>query len=255
MARRPDFQALQEAIAAHIRNPETTPAPADIEDRRIGIYRELFFNNISQFLAGTFPVLHRILGTADWRALVRDFFAQHRSQSPYFLEIPSEFLSYLQQERGQGEQDPPFLLELAHYEWVELALSVDTTDPDMSQIDVAGDLLLGAPVLSPLAWRLSYHYPVHRIGPDFLPREPLRDPVHLVVCRDLHDKVSFTEINLLTAKLMELIETSPEASGCEILERIAGELGSRDPTNIIQAGGEALLQLKQADIILGTRRP
>ncbi|HKX55116.1 MAG TPA: putative DNA-binding domain-containing protein, partial [Xanthomonadales bacterium] len=34
------------AFAAHIRNPAVAPAPADVEDRRMQIYRDLFFNNI-----------------------------------------------------------------------------------------------------------------------------------------------------------------------------------------------------------------
>jgi len=254
MARQPDFKALQRTLAAHIRDPGTTPAPAGIEDRRIGIYRELFFNNISQFLAGTFPVLHRILSSGDWQALTRDFFSRHRSHSPYFLEIPGEFLSYLQQERGTRENDPPFMLELAHYEWVELALSIDTAEADLSQVNREGELLAGIPVLSPLAWRLSYHFPVHKIGPDFQPREASQDPVHLVVCRDLKDKIGFTEINLVTARLMELIETCPDCTGQDCLEKIADELGSRDPAHIIQAGRDTLVQLKQADIVLGTRR-
>ena len=47
-------------FAAHIRDPENKPAPENIEDRRMGIYRDLFFNNIEGFLSGTFPVLKRL---------------------------------------------------------------------------------------------------------------------------------------------------------------------------------------------------
>ena len=67
--------------------------------------------------------------------------------------------------------DPPWLAELAHYEWVELALQIAERrrlpphDPD-------GDLLDGVPVLSPLAWPLAYRWPVHRIGPDSSPSAP-----------------------------------------------------------------------------------
>jgi hypothetical protein len=42
------------------------------------------------------------------------------------------------------------MLQLAHYEWVELALDVSTLDfPEVRQ---EGDLLESRPVISPLAW-------------------------------------------------------------------------------------------------------
>jgi len=123
-AARPDFISRQYAFAAHIRDPHNNPAPAGIEDRRLGIYRELFFNNVEGFLSSSFPVLKQLYTEQDWLALARDFFAGHHCHSPLFLEIPREFLAYLDNERGQRDTDPPFLRELAHYEWVELALSV-----------------------------------------------------------------------------------------------------------------------------------
>ena len=66
MAEIPAFQRHQYAFAAHIRDPEHNPAPTGIEDRRMAIYRSLFFNNVSQLLAKTFPVLHQILGAEAW---------------------------------------------------------------------------------------------------------------------------------------------------------------------------------------------
>ncbi|MCJ7814965.1 MAG: DNA-binding domain-containing protein, partial [Xanthomonadales bacterium] len=56
---RPDrLKKLQTAFAAHIRDPENQAAPAGIEDRRMKIYRDLFFNNIRSLLSSNFPVLH-----------------------------------------------------------------------------------------------------------------------------------------------------------------------------------------------------
>ena len=56
------FQRIQYAFARRIRDPENAPAPPDIEARRMKVYEDLFFNNLSSLLAGTFPVLHAILG-------------------------------------------------------------------------------------------------------------------------------------------------------------------------------------------------
>ena len=60
MAEQRSFQDKQYAFAAHIRDPEHRPAPEGIEDRRMAIYRELFFNNIRSLLARNYPVLRKV---------------------------------------------------------------------------------------------------------------------------------------------------------------------------------------------------
>ena len=220
----------------------------------MGIYRELFFNNVESFLSGTFPVLHRIHDNSDWHALVRDFFARHRSHTPLFLEIPREFLNWLEHERTARPGDLPFLYELAHYEWAELALSVAEAPPVQAHVDPEGDLLSGIPVLSPLAWHLAYQYPVHRIGPDFLPERPGEAPTFLVVYRDRRDEVGFLEINPVTKRLLELISENTHACGRELLTRIATELSHPQPDVVISGGAGILQGLHEKDIIPGTRR-
>tara|TARA_R100000656_G_scaffold95627_2_gene69434 strand:- start:1541 stop:2014 length:474 start_codon:yes stop_codon:yes gene_type:complete len=146
----PTFQRTQYAFAAHLRDPDANPAPPDIEDRRMKIYRELVYNNIESFIATGFPVLRQLIADQHWHALVRDFVSRHCSHSPYFLEISHEFLKYLQEERQFLVSDPPFMLELAHYEWVELALDVAEGDlPELPPVPV--DVMAESLQVSPLA--------------------------------------------------------------------------------------------------------
>ena len=49
-------------FAAHLRAPDRNPAPRNIEDRRMQIYRDLFINNVTNFLGNSFPVLSDLLG-------------------------------------------------------------------------------------------------------------------------------------------------------------------------------------------------
>src|SRR5687768_2557021 len=162
----PMADALREqqyALAHHVRDPAANAPPPGIEDRRLAIYRDLFLNGIESLLAGNFPVIRRTLGDDAWRALVRRFYAEHRCRTPLFTEVGREFVQYLE---GRDEV-PPWLHELAHYEWVELALQI--SDEPLPPHDPAGDVLAGKPVLSPHAWALAYSWPVPRIGPDFQP--------------------------------------------------------------------------------------
>lgn len=253
MAEGPAFRQRQMEFAAHIRDPEHNPAPADVEDRRMAIYRELFYNNVEGFVASGFPVLRSLYEHDPWHRLVRGFFARHRCKTPYFLEIAREFLAYLEQEYEPEPGDPPFLLELAHYEWVELALQTEDEAADLRGLDPNGDLLHGVPVLSSLAWALSYRYPVHRIRPDFQPQQAAEAPTHLLVLRDRTDHVRFNEINAVTARLLALLQDNQSESGTALLNRIAEELQHPDPDAVIEGGAAILEDLRRQGVILGAR--
>lgn len=249
---RPDFREQQMRFAAHLRDPSANPAPPGIEARRLKIYTELFYNNVENFIASGFPVLREITPDERWHAMVRDFFSRHRCRDPQFHRIAAEFLAYLEDER-EAADDPPFLAELAHYEWIELHLAVASEELTPDLADPNGDLMTGIPVVSPLAATLVYEFPVHRIGADHQPGEPGEQPSYLIVYRDRADAVRFMEANPVTARLMELMESEP-ASGGEQLQRIADELQHPEPQQVIEHGREVLAGLRERDIVLGTRR-
>jgi hypothetical protein len=250
----PEFMRKQYEFAAHLRDPQKNPAPADVEDRRMDIYRGLFFRNIESFITKGFPVLRKLYADADWEQLVRGFFARHQSHSPHFIEISQEFLRYLQHEHKSRDCDPPFLLELAHYEWVEIALSTSTETAELHGIDPNADLLEGPPAISPLAWQLSYRWPVQLLGPDYRPDEPPGEPTHLVVYRDRSDQIRFVSINPVTARLLQLLQEQPERSGMHALQQIAREIKHPNPDVVINGGRQTLEQLKGQGIILGVRK-
>jgi hypothetical protein len=245
------FQRLQYRFAAHLRDPARNQPPRGIEPRRMKVYRELFYNNVEGFLANAFPVIRRITPDARWHAMARDFFARHESHQPLFHRIAEEFLRYLEHER-RAKGDPPFLRELAHYEWVELALSVAPAPPS-PRLDPRGHLLDGVPVVSKLAWSLDYAWPVHRIGPEYRPAGPPPQPTHLVVWRNADDEVKFMEANAVTARLVRLLEPA-RTTGRKALARIARELRHPQPEAVVAEGAAILAGLRERGIVLGTRR-
>ncbi len=249
----PRFQQVQYAFAAHLRDPANRPAPGGLEERRLQIYRELFYNNVEGFIANAFPVLRKLSSDEVWHALVRDFYARHQSREPEFHRLAEEFLRFLQEERGKVEGDLPFMVELAHYEWVELALGLSQAELTPELADPNGDLMDACPVVSPLAWTLSYDYPVHRICPDLQPTGPGPAPTYLVVYRTRQDEVKFMEINAVSGRLLQLIEENAQATGRNLLLQIAAELQHPDPEQIVEAGRGMLAGLRERDILLGTR--
>lgn len=249
----PDFRASQYAFAAHLRDPAQNPPPPGLEPRRLAVYRELFFNNVENFLSSFFPVLRSLYGKDDWLAMARDFFARHQCRTPYFLEIPEEFLKYLNEERAPQPCDPLFARELAHYEWLELVVDVAEEEIPLRGYNPDGDLLAGAPLLTPVLVVGAYHWPVHQIDQDHVPAEPLAQPVFLAVYRDRDDAVRFLELNAATAQLIELLRAQPLWSGREIALRIAADLQHPDPATVVAGAGELLTMLRARDIVLGTR--
>lgn len=254
MPERPDFQEKQYAFAAHLRDPENVAAPEGIEDRRLAIYRRLFFNNLDNLLGTMFPVLRKIHSDARWHRMIRRFMQQHKAETPYFLQLPEEFLGFLEKEFEPEPDDYPFLLELAHYEYAELAVSVSTEENDLGGVDPDGDLFAEIPVMSALAWAYAYQYPVHRISPDFLPEEPAEQPVYLAIYRRSDDKVHFLELNAVTAGLLDMVENNPDdKSGEALLRELAEKIHYSDVDALIAHGATALAEMRQLEILTGTR--
>ena len=248
------FRDKQYALAAHIRDPANAPAPEGIEERRMAVYRSLFFNNLFSLLGTFFPVLRKIHDKDRWQHFIRGFMRHHQAETPYFLQLPEEFLAYLQTEYEPTDDDYPFLTELAHYEYAELALSVSEAENVLTDVDPTGDLLTGIPVKSALAWSFAYRYPVHRISPDFLPREPEAEPVYLAIYRDSEDDVGFLELNAVTAALLEAIENNEDQlSGESLLRALAERISYPDADALVAHGAAALREMRQLDILTGTR--
>ncbi len=256
MAKAPDFQDKQYAFAAHIRDPENVAAPAEIEDRRMGVYRELFFNNLRSLLSNMFPVLKKLYSPQDWAAIIRQFMIVHRATTPYFLQLPKEFLAFLQDEYEAQESDFPFLLELAHYEYIELALSISEASNNMDGVDPDGDLRANVPVKSELAWAFAYQYPVHRIDADFQPDQPGDTPTYLAVYRGSNDKVGFLELNPMTAGLLDAIDNNDqELNGESLLRKLAEQTNYPDVEAFLTHGTAALDEMRQLEILTGARLP
>ncbi len=247
------LRAQQFQLAAHIRDPAHAPPPPGIEDRRLAIYRDLFYSSLQGLLAGNFPVIRKILGDAAWHALVRDFYRDHRCATPLFPELPREFIQYLQARAETPRGDPPWLIELAHYEWVELALDLSEASEADAPHDAQGDLLAGVPVLSPLAWPLAYAWPVHRLSPDFQPTEPTADATFLLVQRDASYKVRFNELSPLSFRLLQRLSEQPDLCGRDQLLALAAEALAPDPDAFVALGHDMLRQFLATHVILGTR--
>ncbi|BDX05745.1 DNA-binding domain-containing protein [Planctobacterium marinum] len=197
------FIDVQQQFMRHIRDPQNNPAPQGIEDRRLAVYRELFFNNILGFLNSGFPVLESLYSEQDWQVLARRFFSDHDCRSPYFVDISREFVEFLANEVTEQEYRYPFVPELAHYEWLELNLSTRKSGPLRIWDKVQS---FNSFHFSPLAELVSYQWPVHQISEHYIPDSPGEENFFFVVHRDNDNQVHFSQINQVTAWLLSQME-------------------------------------------------
>lgn len=200
-----DFSTVQQSFIDYIKEP-SRPLPIGTETRRMKVYRELFFNNIDGFISSGFPVLKSLYSQKAWLALVQDFFVNHDCQSPIFIDIAQEFVIFLQSEYELKEQDPKFLLELAHYEYMELVVSVAKDNP--SQINISGSVGSECLCLSDTAKVLQYSYDVEHISEDYQPELPTPTPQFFCLYRDSDDEVVFLRLNPLAAQVLGYLSQS-----------------------------------------------
>lgn len=204
-----DYRDLQLQWTNWIRKPESEPQPEG-DPVRLAIYRDLFFNNVKGFLDATFPVCASLCGEQEWQALSRQFFSSHRCHSPYFLDIPAEFLQWLNERNSDGQR--PWLPQLAHYEWLELAMdiapeTVKSADPEhMEHQLLSPDALQCRVTLSPVAEGHWYQYPVHRLSAE--QSGPAPAPTGLIVFRNVADEVCFVEVSAFTLLLFQHLQSA-----------------------------------------------
>jgi hypothetical protein len=171
---------------------------------RFLLYRDLARNNLVAPLENTFPVLQALLGEA-WEGATAAFLEARALQSPYYRDIAPAFVAWLA-ETGWGRDRWPAIVELAHYEFLELMV---TRWPDDEVIDALqeepspGSRL----VLDPAARVVSYGFAVHQASeaePD-----PKPEPAHLLLYRDCAGGFAVLELTGATAALLARAQSEP----------------------------------------------
>lgn len=243
----PSLQQTQGDFVRHIKDPANNEFDYGIEPRRMAIYRELFFNNLCGFLDSAFPVLASIYTQSQWRDLARRFYATHPCRSPYMLDISKEFVEYLNGEYQLQPSDPPFLTELAHYEWLELNVSVrKVTQP---HVYWDGQQEVDKIVLSELASVVSYPFPVHQISADYQPKQQ-SEPNYYVVYRNEQDEVNFLLVNQVTAYMLNLVEQQGTASLSALIKQLQQAMPQLPTAQVAMGAQQSVQQLLQQQILL-----
>ena len=238
-----DFQLYQAQFSAHIRNPTHNKKPPNVNTNRMAVYKKAVFNNIVESVSVCFPVCQTVIGKRAWQQLMRELVSTYASSSPIFREIPQQFLLFLQ----PIQTVPAYFKQLAHYEWVELAITLQQTE--QVQLSEGMDLLNEKPTFATAHILLEYDYPVHQISAKFKPTHT--QETTLFVFRDAEYEVKFIELNPITYRLLQIIKAQ-DLTGEQALTQIAHEIQHPDTAAIVEFGLSILTDLVYKKAIIGS---
>ncbi|MGE3771726.1 MAG: DUF2063 domain-containing protein [Gammaproteobacteria bacterium] len=250
----PEFVRLQHAFTRHLRDPARFPPPPGLPPHRLEVYSNAVYVNVERFMRDNFPRVRELYEEDDWHALVRDYLVRHRSDTPLFAELLDEFLAYLDVER-EVASDPPYLYELAHFDWLENAVAIDETSLDAIACLADGDLLHDRLVINPVHRLVRYAWPVHAIGPAFRPAAAPARPTWLLAFRDRAGNFGVLDLNEVAVRLFEGIAAPGAPSAAAILRDLATELAHPDPATVVRGGLQLLERWRAREVILGFMMP
>lgn len=235
---------------------------------RVGrVYQDLVFNNVCNFLNQCFPICRAILGDDDFKKLSLYFFERYPLHSPYFSEIPMQFVDFLSQldlsnfdktnhwhneltlQKNDIDFVPDYLSELAHYEWLELY--VDTLPSD-NHFAILNDNLTNVPYcVNTTIQNNHYNYPVHTISVDNCD-DIIADEVFLVVLRDFNNEIKFVHINALTHLLIDFIKNSKQVylSKADLIVQFAKHIDYHNADELLKYADELFELLLNEQILI-----
>ena len=237
----------QKDFASYMRQPKKAALPSGAPQKRMDVYADLFINSMEGILSQCFPVTKEWMGIEPWRDLVRRFYTNHVSITPYFREIPREFMEWIS--TSPQNDLPPFLPSLVHWEWVELV--VETMDADVAEASICADgvlCLTKRPVVNPTLLVAAYDWPVHKIHAGHRSTTP--EQAILCSFRDKDHNVKFIEINSISAQLIDLLQPGHH-TGKSALVTLAADVGYGDENQLMAFGAAIIQTLYDEGAILG----
>jgi hypothetical protein len=217
--------------------PKDAETLARQKDRFL-LYRELARNNLLAPLENAFPVLQALLGPEAWAQATAAFLAARTLQSNYYRDIAPAFAAWLA-ETGWGRDCWPAILELAHYEYLELLVTrwpEEEVAEDLSCEPSPGACL----ALDPAARVVSYGFAVHRATES--EPDPSAEAAHLLLYRDGEGGFGVLELTATTAALLARAQSEP-------LGQVLSALGLAEDRTL----RDLLADLQERGALLGYR--
>lgn len=197
-----NFKALQRNLANYFRDSSNTvPLPIDnaLAKERLGVYKDLIRGNIASFVNNNFPLSAEILGKRKWDSLINEFIRSYKIASPFFFDIATEFLLFM---NGAIKKPKPlYLLELAHYELLDIALFHADNPPLPNNMQRFSKFNM-VPIPNPVMQLCSYQWPVNLVTGKETKLARTTEPTYIVIFRNRELETERLVLNSMSANLL-----------------------------------------------------
>ncbi|NOL50239.1 putative DNA-binding domain-containing protein [Pelistega europaea] len=209
-----DSAIFQKLLADSIRNINI-PVSEQLDAYRLSVYRRLIHNNIRQFLELCFSDSMQFLDAIDWQQLQHKFIAEAAPQSPFFNDIPQQFLDYI---HTLPAVDRPIeaILEMMDFEVGLLKAEIAIT-PEVSK-EWDAETLLG---WSPAAYLKYYQFDF--ISSDLTEYE--QKTTHAIIWRNREDNVCYKSLDMAEWLLLQYF--SEQGSSISLIHQQLYELTNK----------------------------
>ena len=241
-----DFRQYQFALARHLRDPLGVPAPEGVSASAVIACTQEMAHNLNELLMPAFASTRAVLGEDLWQHTLRLFLHDAPTHAPWGTAVQEAFVKFLGH-NSLVQHLPPWLEDLAHFEWLQSAVAV--ADVVWPAHDPQGQLLQGVVVLNPTHVEVMYDWPVQRINLAHKPFE--MQPTYLSILRDVRDKVHVVESSRFRRHLIDLLRQGQ--TGAQALEAMAKWLDHPEVETFVQEGLPVLKQLQREGVVLGTQ--
>jgi hypothetical protein len=241
-----DFRQFQFALARHLRDPLSVPAPEGTDHADLLVCGQDMVAHVSALLDCAFPVTQALLGDALWQHAVRLFLKDAPHHAPWATAVQRAFVEHVCHS-PEMQNLPAWLQDLAHFEWLQSA--VTTTPVSWPAFDATADLMQHAVVINPTHVEAGYEWPVHDISTDNKPDD--MQSTHVSMLRDMNDQLHVFESSVFRTQLLDLLRTG--LTGEQAFMSMAQWLSHPEPEAFTREGRVVMMQLQREGIVLGAR--
>ncbi|PSJ81066.1 putative DNA-binding domain-containing protein [Neisseria iguanae] len=218
-----DAERFQFGLAATVGNPESA-VPEGLDGRGVSVYRRLVHNNIASFLNRCFSESIGFADEATWQNLCNRFLSEGKPESPYFKDIPEQFLQFI-----LSLSDRPLPLNvLAMMEFEADLLHAETTlRENVARQDINDDSLL--------TWAQGGRLKPYSV--DFVSSHLARFEVgqpNVLTWRNADDETCYQAIGEIDVLLLQHFQEQNDSIG-NLLAFLSELTGNRDAEPLLRA--------------------
>jgi uncharacterized protein len=214
---------------------------------RLHHYRRLIYNIIDDALESAYPITRNTLSDEQWKILITDFVKNNKCQHPQLFKMPFELISFVEKGNYVEKFNIPFLLDLLHFEWIEIEVHT-MKDVPVKPFSQEGDYIKEHLIFNPYLKIISLNYPIHKLKDTDI--STLKGQYFVLVYREENGTVQYTELNsfsyFIITEMMDKNTSLDEA----IFLMLEGEKASVKKTVLFEAS-KFILFLKELGVIKG----